>query len=165
METKEELLLDILDQNSELSQREISEKMGLSVGIVNSLIRSCTKKGLVKVEKLNYRSMRYILTPQGIAEKTKKTVKYIHRAYNQINKMRNYLFDLRESVYLEEFSLILFGEKNEYYEMIKGILKEFGIKYDYQEEIETFEIEKTYLNLNYEINENTSVRNIQDIIN
>ena len=77
-------VLNHLQENEITTQRNISKNTGLSLGAVNLLLKKMGRKGLVKVERLNSRTMRYILTPKGIKEKTKLTYDFVRRSYNQI---------------------------------------------------------------------------------
>ena len=63
-------VLTHLQENEQTSQRNISKRTGLSLGAVNILIKKMVHMGLVKVEKLNSRTMRYIITPKSMKEKT-----------------------------------------------------------------------------------------------
>lgn len=83
MEESELLILEIIENNASVTQREISKKSGLSLGMVNLLLKKFVKKGLVKLERLDGKSFRYILTPEGFKEKSKKTIDYIKRYYNK----------------------------------------------------------------------------------
>ena len=82
-----------IQKNPKKNQREHAENLGFSLGKLNYLLKALQKKGLVKIQnfqkskkKLNY---MYILTPKGIAEKTKITIdfmKRISKEYNQLKK-------------------------------------------------------------------------------
>src|SRR5690554_4855726 len=83
MEYEYEVLTHL--QNHELTtQRKIATRTGLSLGAVNLLLKRMVRKGLIKVEKLTPRTVRYILTPQGMKEKTRLTYQYVRRSYRQI---------------------------------------------------------------------------------
>ena len=62
-------VLSHLQENETTTQRNISKRTGLSLGAVNLLMKKMVRKGLVKVEKLSARTMRYILTTRGMQEK------------------------------------------------------------------------------------------------
>ena len=70
-----------IQSNPEATQRQLSEELGVSVGKVNYCIRALIDKGLVKVTSLkrntNKLSYLYLLTPKGIAEKSKLTVRFL----------------------------------------------------------------------------------------
>lgn len=58
------------------SQRSLSQKAGLSLGSTNVLLRRLIRKGCVKAKALDRRSVQYILTPSGAAEKMRKVYAY-----------------------------------------------------------------------------------------
>ena len=76
-------VLRVLQDEPDLSQREIAVRLGVSLGAVNYCLRALTEKGQVKVR--NFRSSdnklryAYILTPGGIAEKTRLTGAFLER--------------------------------------------------------------------------------------
>ena len=77
-----------LEQNPQLSQRDLARKLGVSLGGVNYCINALIDKGAVKVENFrgSDKKMRYayILTPEGIGEKARMTGRFLQR------KMREY---------------------------------------------------------------------------
>ena len=85
MET-EYKVLSHLQENETTTQRNISARTGLSLGSVNLLLKKMVRKGLVKIERLNKRTVRYILTPQGIKEKSSLTYHYIKSTHHLIEK-------------------------------------------------------------------------------
>lgn len=66
-----------------MTQRELSSKIGISLGKLNFILRACIKKGLVKVSnfrKANNRSAYlYYLTPEGFEEKARITYHFLKR--------------------------------------------------------------------------------------
>ena len=74
-------LLKSLEQDSNLTQRQLSKELGVSLGKVNYCLQSLTQKGFVKINdfknskhKIQY---SYLLTPKGIEEKTKLTIEFL----------------------------------------------------------------------------------------
>ncbi len=82
-------VLSHLQENEITTQRKISSRTGLSLGAVNLLLKKMVRKGLIKVEKLNARTVRYILTPQGMKEKTKLAYHFVRTSYQQILNINN----------------------------------------------------------------------------
>ena len=121
-------ILNEINENNSASQRELAKKTGLSLGGVNILIKRLVKKGLVKMERLNQRTIRYILTPEGIKQKTKATYRYILSSYRYINEIEKKLDTLIESNKLKVNKVILFGPKDEISEFIMSRLKNRGIE-------------------------------------
>lgn len=74
-----------------LTQRELARCSGLSLGMINSLLRSLVERGWVKLEKRSSRSVLYGLTPQGLAEVTRRTAGYLRRASQGVGLYREKL--------------------------------------------------------------------------
>ena len=74
------------------SQRELAEGLGFSLGKLNYCLKALQEKGLVKIEnfkknpkKINY---IYVLTPQGIATKTKLTINFMKRKLKDYDELK-----------------------------------------------------------------------------
>lgn len=66
----DELLLKIEDQE-QVSQRSLSQELGIALGLTNLLVRKLVQLGWVQVERLNRNHARYLLTPRGLAERAR----------------------------------------------------------------------------------------------
>jgi EPS-associated MarR family transcriptional regulator len=93
MESNETIIkmLSIMHKNPELSQRDLAENIGISVGKTNYIIKSLIKKGLIKTENFlnskNKWGYRYILTPKGIKEKARITKDFVKRKMEEYEKL------------------------------------------------------------------------------
>lgn len=141
MQEKEINILHMLDNGKDLTQRDIARKTGMSLGMVNALIKRCVKKGLVKIERLNSRSLKYILTPEGIKKKTRKTLSYIKRSYNTILQLSVSVKKIAEEKASRGKEIWVLGQKDEIHELITRSLKEIGVKYKLARRVD--EIDKT----------------------
>ncbi len=74
-------LLEELEKNHSPSQRELSQKLNISLGLVNSFIKRLAKKGYFKITTIPKNRIKYILTPKGAAEKTRLTYEYIKYSF------------------------------------------------------------------------------------
>ena len=88
-------LMHIIEKDSKASQRLISQNSGFSIGKVNYCLKALVDIGFVKINnfnnsnnKLNY---AYILTPQGIQEKTAITKQFIIKKQQEYDKLNSYL--------------------------------------------------------------------------
>jgi len=81
-------VIDEIAKNQSVTQREISRRAGMSLGMVNIVLKRLTKKGYVKLRKLNKRSLEYILTPKGFAEKAKKSYWYVRRTIDSLKQIK-----------------------------------------------------------------------------
>ena len=67
-------ILDTAEQNEHISQRDLSRKLGVALGLANSYLKRCVRKGLIKVQQAPANRYLYYLTPKGFSEKSRLTV-------------------------------------------------------------------------------------------
>ena len=76
-------IMSILQENPDLTQRELAEKLGMSVGGLNYCLNALIDKGLVKIENFSQSKNKfgyvYLLTSKGILEKITLTSKFLQR--------------------------------------------------------------------------------------
>lgn len=70
-------LLSAIERDSGLTQRRLSQELGIALGLANTYLRRCVRKGLVKMGQVPMRRYAYYLTPQGFAEKSRLTAEYL----------------------------------------------------------------------------------------
>jgi len=70
-------LLEELEKNPIISQRELSHKFGIALGVTNACLRRMARKGLIRIRDLNHRRIGYYLTPKGLVEKARLTLHLI----------------------------------------------------------------------------------------
>jgi len=81
-------ILEELSSNGHVTQRELSRKVGIALGLANFFIKRLVQKGYIEVVYLERNRLGYLITPQGIAEKSRLTYSYIHRSYGYVRKVR-----------------------------------------------------------------------------
>jgi DNA-binding MarR family transcriptional regulator len=74
-------ILEAIEEQEAPSQRDMAESLNISLGLINSFVRRLAKKGYFKITHLPRNRVRYILTPKGMAEKTRLTYAYIQYSY------------------------------------------------------------------------------------
>ena len=76
-------VMRLLQENPDLTQRELAEQLGVSVGSVNYCLKALMEKGLVKMKNFIHSKNKfgyvYVLTPTGIAERAELTSKFLAR--------------------------------------------------------------------------------------
>jgi len=132
-------VLTILDREDSPSQREIAKQTGFSVGLVNTLIKKCAKKGLVKIERLNSRNIKYILTPEGIKEKTQKTIDYIKRSYQAISELQSKVEEITKKHISDGRDIYIKKEDDEIFSIVTDTLNNIGVKYEIINDIKFLE--------------------------
>jgi len=79
-EREEQLVLELLDavgHRSDVSQRHLARHMGVALGLANSYLKRCIRKGFIKISEAPANRYLYYLTPQGFAEKSRLTARYL----------------------------------------------------------------------------------------
>lgn len=88
-------LLQIIECDSNASQRHIAKKTGISIGKVNYCLKALIDIGFIKVHNFSKSKQKikyaYVLTPKGIKEKTAITKKFIIKKKQEYNKLKSYI--------------------------------------------------------------------------
>jgi len=158
MQDNEILILEELEKNSNITQRDLSEKTGLSLGMVNMLLKKFIKKGFVKLERLNSKSFRYILTPEGFKEKSQKTIEYMKIYYRRTLLIKQNIERIIQR-YGRNRTYVLFGKDKEMKEIIEGILKELRVKYITENDHE--KIESTNVVLYWDVEDKAKLEGLK----
>ena len=86
-----------IQQRPKSSQRDLAEDLGFSLGKLNYCLKALKVKGLVKIKnfkknpnKINY---IYVLTPQGVSEKTKLTLNFMKRKMKEYDELKREVKD------------------------------------------------------------------------
>ena len=74
-------ILDEVSKNGEVTQRGLSQRLGVALGLTNLYVKRLGKNGLIKVVNLKANRLRYELTPSGIAQKTTMAFQYVQDSY------------------------------------------------------------------------------------
>lgn len=101
-------LLELIASDKPTSQRELSENLQISLGLVNSFIKRLVKKGYCKVTSIPKNRVKYILTPAGAMEKTRLTYEYISSSYRYFKAAKNRLEDLYSGLQKEGATRVVF---------------------------------------------------------
>jgi DNA-binding MarR family transcriptional regulator len=121
-------ILDELSNNDSLTQRDLSGRLGIALGLVNSYIKNLVAKGYITVKAIPTKRYAYYLTPKGFTEKTKLTYDLLHdytRVYREARKNLKQLFhDLQEN----GMKRIVFAGSDEVAEIAYITLQETNIE-------------------------------------
>ena len=94
--------LKILEQHPELTQRQLADKLGISLGKTHYLVKSLIDVGWVKLENFqksnNKWGYAYFLTPMGIAEKAAITARFLIKKQREYNALREEITQLQAEV-------------------------------------------------------------------
>ena len=93
-------ILKLLEENPNLTQRQVAEKLGVSLGKTHYLIRALIDKGLLKLSNFknsdNKIAYLYVLTPMGISEKSELARNFLSRKKEEYSKLKSEIEELNE---------------------------------------------------------------------
>ena len=121
-------LLSKVDENPEVTQRELSLRAGIALGLTNVLLRNLTQKGYLRITKSGWRRWIYHLTPKGVFHKVRLTVAYINRVLDHYQKVRQTLREELEPLALTKESRVAIYGTEEFAELVYLGLRELGIE-------------------------------------
>ena len=81
---EESLTLEILEniaRKDDLTQRHLAADLGVALGMANSYLKRCVRKGLVKIQQAPANRYLYYLTPKGFAEKSRLTAEFLSASF------------------------------------------------------------------------------------
>ena len=106
-------VLGLLEQNPDLSQRELAKVLGVSLGGVNYSLRALAERGMVKVQNFKRSEKKlayaYVLTPRGLAEKTRLTANFLKRKLEEYGALKAEIESLQQLVKDDHHSLTTFS--------------------------------------------------------
>ena len=95
-------VLRLLQQRPDMSQRELSEALGLSLGKTHYVLHSLLDRGLVKADNFrrsgNKLAYAYVLTPSGLREKLRLTRAFLSRKEAEFEHLRHTIAALRSEL-------------------------------------------------------------------
>jgi DNA-binding MarR family transcriptional regulator len=87
------LLLTELERGEAVTQRSLATKLGVALGLTNLYLKRLARKGYIKITTIPPHRVRYLLTPQGFAEKSRLTYLYMQYSLVHYRDMRARLRD------------------------------------------------------------------------
>ena len=95
-------VIKIIEENPDISQRQLAEELGVSLGKTNYCIKALIERGIIKAcnfknshKKLAY---TYLLTPKGINEKAKITYRFLKKRMAEYEQLHEEIEELRAEV-------------------------------------------------------------------
>lgn len=135
-------LLEAIDANSDVTQRHLADRLGVALGLANSYLKRCAKKGLIKIQQAPANRYLYYLTPQGFAEKGRLTAEYLSSSfqfYGRASESISSVFRLCEQ---HGYRRIILGGVSEFAEIASVRAHDFGVEiqgtFDPQSELHRF---------------------------
>ena len=93
--------LEAIADDDLITQRALANRLGIALGLTNIYLKRLIRKGYVKCVHLQSNRLRYLLTPQGITEKTRLTYEFMQYSLDLYSQVRSHLRTMLESCALE----------------------------------------------------------------
>ena len=87
-------IADTLKEDPLASQRVLAENAGMSIGLMNAVIKRFVERGWIMLSNVNLRKISYVLTSEGIAELTARSQNFARRTFELANKYNQQLCEL-----------------------------------------------------------------------
>jgi EPS-associated MarR family transcriptional regulator len=95
-------LLKVLEENPDVTQRELAARLGISLGKANYCLRALMERGWVKMANFrrnpNKMGYVYLLTPKGIDEKARITVRFLRHKLHEFDALKTEIKRLKVEV-------------------------------------------------------------------
>jgi DNA-binding Lrp family transcriptional regulator len=121
-------ILEEIDNDHTASQRDLSKKLNISLGLVNSFVKRLANKGYFKINNISKNRVKYILTPKGAAEKTRLTYQYIQYSLKFYRNAREKLHKLFTYLNQQGVRRVVFYGTGEFAEIAFISLQETSIQ-------------------------------------
>ena len=130
---KELEILAAIGEGRHLTQRALAERLGVALGLTNLYLKRLATKGFVKIvdfprKPAARKRLRYLLTPKGIAEKTRLTYEYMGRSLQLYRRTRETLREALNHLPQNGLKRIALYGAGEAAELAYLTLKEFGLE-------------------------------------
>ncbi len=121
-------ILTAIGERQNVTQRSLAKSLDIALGLTNLYLKRLARKGYIKITTLPPKRLKYLLTPQGIAEKTRLTYEYMSFSLLLYRQTRTHLREaVRPLVENGRRRLALYGS-GEAAELAYLTLREFGIQ-------------------------------------
>ena len=125
---REFALLSEVKRTPDTTQRHLARRLDVSLGVVNLLLRSVTRKGYMRMTRASWRRWFYALTPQGIMHRVRLTVAYMGQFLNRYQTVKQILREELEPLALHAESRVAIYGTGEFAELVYLALRDLDIE-------------------------------------
>ena len=122
------LLLDEISKGEDLSQRDLSKRLNIALGLVNSYIKNLISKGYITIKNIPSKRYTYFLTPKGFAEKSRLTYDLLYDYTRIFREARRDFRQLFNSLIEKDIHRVVFAGADEVAEIAFLSLQEVDIE-------------------------------------
>lgn len=136
-------ILDAIDKKEgRITQTELSVSLRVSIGLINSYLKRLVQKGFIKVSNVRASTVRYMLTPEGFAEKYRLVRRYMTNNLDYYLKIKKTVEERILRLKIDEVRTVVFVGSSEIAEIMHLYLTDTKIKilsvFDFEDNKKTF---------------------------
>ena len=121
-------LLNAVNGSSSVTQRAVAQELGVALGLVNTYLKRCVKKGLIKVRQVPANRYAYYLTPKGFSEKARLTGEYLSQGFQLFRVSRFQLSQIIGDCEEKGFKKVVLSGLSDIAEIAILCAQDFGIE-------------------------------------
>lgn len=91
-------LLSAIEADDKVTQRALAQRLGVALGLANTYLKRCVRKGLIKVQQAPTNRYSYYMTPKGFSEKSRLTAEFLKQSFNFFRVSRQQLGAIFETI-------------------------------------------------------------------
>ena len=128
LDIRELAILEKLENNGHLTQRDLSKEVGIALGLVNHLLKKMVKKGWIKIKNIDAKKIRYLITPEGAMEKSSLLYKRVESTIHFYLDAKRVIKEKVEHLKGDGVKSVSIYGINHISEVLFIVLKELGLE-------------------------------------
>jgi DNA-binding MarR family transcriptional regulator len=107
---KEFMILDLIEKDANITQREISKIIGVAVSMTNAYIENFVEKGLIKKKKHSTKTVEYFITKKGVERKKVLNISYLNASLNIYKSAKENIVEFLDQIIAKGYkNILLYG--------------------------------------------------------
>ncbi len=131
LDVRELEILEKIENNGYLTQRDLSREVGIALGLVNLLLKKMVKKGWIKIKSVDTKKISYLITPEGAREKSSLLYKRVESTIHFYIEAKRVIKDKVMHLKDEGVTNVSIYGISHISEVLFIVLKELGLELDY----------------------------------
>jgi DNA-binding MarR family transcriptional regulator len=121
-------ILSLIEKDGMITQQEIADHLGVAIGLVNSFVKRMVRRGYIRIKRVPKRRYLYMLTPKGVSEKGRLTIRFIQDSLKLYRDYRHKCKEIFKELVLDGVSKVYLIGTGDLAEIAYLSLQEIGIQ-------------------------------------
>jgi DNA-binding MarR family transcriptional regulator len=148
---REMAILEHIEHDPDVTQATLATQLGVAVGTVNWHLKRLISKGYVKIKRAERKKLRYIITPEGIALRTRLTVDYVEQQFKLYRNMRQRVKEQIEKIRLAGYKSVKIDGEGDVADVCRLTCIEQGLEITQDGDAPVLEVRGLKVLLNMEV--------------